>query len=269
LKDKTGLAAARNEAMKHVHTDYFFPLDADDYLMPDALKIAMANYPGTGFLYGSTLLFNDKQRTVYKARPYDICKLLEAVYWPNGCLQKTENFHAIGGWDESLILYEDWDYWLRSAKAGITGTSIEDVLYCYRQNPNGIIHTLHRNSAMTTRARNMIETRHEDLFSGVHPMSGCCGGRMAKKLALANKETTTKKSTPKPFGTTAPVIQPALQTGMTLLTYQGSGLARTFYGASGTAYRFSGTSRKTGYVANEDVAGLLQLKEHGTALFSK
>lgn len=256
-----GLAATRNHAMKFVETEYFFPLDADDYLMPNALEIALSNYQGKGYLYGSTLLFNDKQRTVYKVRPFDICKLLEAVYWPNGCLQKTENYHKVGGWDESLILYEDWDYWLRSAKAGITGHYIDDVLYCYRQNPNGIISTLKRNPDMVSRAKQMIVTRHEDLFSGVHPMSSCCGGRNMAKAKAISKANIVPAS--------VPVIPPILAVGMLLLTYQGGGLARTFYGVSGTTYRFSSTSRKLGYVAEEDVAGLLAMKENGKFLFSK
>lgn len=261
---KKGLAAARNAAMKLVQTEFFFPLDADDYLMPDALKFAMNSYPGDGFLYGSTIIFNEKQRTTYKAHPYDICKLLDAVYWPNGCLQKTENYHAIHGWDESLVLYEDWDYWLRSAEAGITGHAIQEVLYCYRQNPNGIIQTLKRNPDMALRARQMIMTRHPDLFSGVHPMSSCCGGgknKMAKKVAESKKTVKSE--------VVRTAIAPAVASGLVLLTYLGGGLARSFYGASGTLYRFSSTSRKTGYVAEEDVPGLLAMKEHGKHIFSK
>jgi hypothetical protein len=254
LGTSTGLAAARNLALKHVKTDFFFPLDADDYLAENALQIAMDAYPGDGWLYGSTVIFNDKQRTTYKARPYDICKLLEAVYWPNGCLQKTENARKIGGWDESLILYEDWDYWLRSAKAGIIGHAIPDVLYYYRQNPNGIIQTLKCNPDMVKRAREAIETRHTDLFSGENPMA-CCG----------HKNTKTKMNTvPPPRNLTIPI--PAAN-GMVLLTFLGGGMARSFYGASGICYRFGGSRRKFGYVAEEDVPGLMAMKENGKYLF--
>ena len=254
LGTSTGLAAARNLALKHVKTDFFFPLDADDYLAPDALQIAMDAYPGDGFLYGSTVLFDDKQRTTYKARPYDICKLLEAVYWPNGCLQKTENARKVGGWDESLILYEDWDYWLRSAKAGIIGHHIPDVLYYYRQNPNGIIQTLKRSPDMVKRAREIIKTRHADLFSGENPMA-CCG----------NKDVTPKANA-RPQARTTSIPAPAAE-GMVLLTFLGSGMARSFYGASGICYRFGGSRRKFGYVAEEDVPGLLAMKEDGEYLF--
>jgi glycosyltransferase involved in cell wall biosynthesis len=257
--DKKGLAAARNWAMKFVLTDFFFPLDADDYLMPDALSIAMTKYPGNGFLYGSTILFDDKQRTTYQARPWDICKLLEAVYWPNGCLQREEDWVKLKGWDETLPLYEDWDYWLRSAKAGIIGHHIPDVLYAYRQNPNGIIQTLKRNPDMSKRAREMIETRHNDLFSGVHPMCSGCGGNKRKKLA---------GNTPAPAPRNIPVPAP-LANGLVLLIYIGVGLESSYYGSiTGTCYRFGVKRRKFGYVAAEDVAGLLKMKEGGKYCFT-
>ena len=256
-EDKHGLAAARNFAMKFVDTEFFFPLDADDYLAENALQIALDAYPGDGFLYGSTVLFNDKQRTTYQARPYDICKLLEAVYWPNGCLQKTENCHAIGGWDESLILYEDWDYWLRSAKAGIIGHDIADVLYCYRQNPNGIIHTLRKNQDMMIRARGIIQEKHQDLFSGDDPMCSGCGKK--------NKKTNTPEA---PIAARNLTIPAPLANGMILLTFIGSGLPRSFYGVSGTCYRFGEKRHKFGYVAQEDVPGLLKMKEAGKYIFT-
>ena len=252
-----GLAAARNYAMRFVDTEFFFPLDADDYLPEDALQIAMDKYPGDGFLYGSTVLFNDKQRSTYLARPYDICKLLEAVYWPNGCLQKTENCHAVNGWDESLILYEDWDYWLRSAKAGIIGHDIPDVLYNYRQNPNGIILTLRKNQDMQIRARDIIKTKHQDLFDGDDPMCAGCGKK--------NKKTNTPDT--KPVNRNIPIPTP-LSNGMVLLTYTGSGVESSYYGTSGTCYRFGAKRHKFGYVAQEDVPGLLKLKEAGRYCFT-
>lgn len=95
-------------------------------------------------------------------------------------------------------------------------------------------------------------------------MAGCCGGKMARK---ATASTSTTKVVAKK--TTTASIPAPLQKGMVLLTYLGSGLTRSFYGPSGTMYRFSSTSRKTGYVAEEDVAALLRMKENGQPLFSR
>lgn len=253
---KTGLAAARNLAMAHVKTEFFFPVDADDYLAPDALQIALDNYPGDGFLYGSTILFDDRKRSTYLARKYDIVKLCEAVYWPNGCLQKTANWKAVGGWDETLNLYEDWDYWIRSYKAGIVGHAIRDVLYCYRQNPLGIIQTLRRSPDMAARARGIIESRHLDLY-GDDKM--CCGHK-----------TIQSKTTPAAPAADKSITKLSSSTGMVLLTFIGTGMTRSFYGKStGVCYRFSDSKRRFGYVAQEDVPGFLAMREGGKRLFAQ
>lgn len=264
LIDRTGLAAARNLAMKEVNTEFFFPLDADDYLELGALETAMGKYPGDGFVYGATRLFNDKQSSIYKARPYDICKLLEAVYWPNGCLQKTENWKAVEGWDETLAIYEDWDYWLRSFRLGIIGHPIDDLLYHYRQNPNGIILTLKKNADMTSKARGIIENKHKDLFTGENPMCSGCGNK--NKPQKAKKNTTTVVPT---SPETLAMIHEKVSAGMVLLIYTGKNMTRSYYGrVSGTLYRFGKGKNKYGYVAEDDIAYFLSLREGNTRIFT-
>jgi len=247
LEKRQGLAAARNEAMRHVETKFFFPLDADDYLAPNAIQIAMDKYPGHGFLYGSTILFNDTQRTTYLAREYDYSRLMQAVYFPNGCLQLKSNWEKIGGWDETLTTFEDWDYWLRSGKVGICGTAIEDVLYCYRRNPNGIIETLKRNRVMAEHGKRIIQQRHEDVYSGDYPMA-CCGKRGKPLTRLVEVKTPE------------PELHLPVE-GMTLLLYIGTaGAELSFYGASGTRYRFGGKTKR-GYVINSDVQKFISLRD--------
>jgi hypothetical protein len=253
---RKGLAAARNYSMESVKTEFFFPLDADDYLAANAIDIALGAYPGDGFLYGSTILFDDKQRSTYLAREYDFSRLMQAVYWPNGCLQRTENWKRLGGWDETLTLYEDWDYWLRSGKVGICGHSIPDVLYCYRRNPQGMIETIKRNPAMATNARRIIEERHADIYArGEFPM-GCCGKRTRPTISPVPATPQVQSNVPLPAAE-----------GMTVLRYVGGSLSvRTYYGESGMRYRFGGKQVR-GYVANPDVRGLLAMTDHGRAEF--
>jgi hypothetical protein len=108
---------------------------------------------------------------------------------------------------------------------------------------------------MVKRAREIIKTRHADLFSGENPMA-CCG----------HKNTKTKANTIPP-ARDLPIPAPAAD-GMVLLTFLGSGLTRSFYGVSGICYRFGGSRRKFGYVAEEDISGLLAMKEGGEYLFT-
>jgi glycosyltransferase involved in cell wall biosynthesis len=262
LSDKTGLAAARNRAMYYVKTEFFFPLDADDYLEPGALETVLEKYPGDGFVYGATHLFDDRRSSTYLARPYDICKLLDAVYWPNGCLQKKENWEKISGWDETLPLYEDWDYWIRSFKAGIYGHSIPDLLYHYRQNPIGIISTLKRTPEMVTKARGIIQNKHLDLFSGESPMCNC-GKKKVDLFAHISKKTRTISSE------NEETIHIKASEGLVMITYVGSNMTQSYYGlVTGTCYRFGVGKNKYGYVAETDVTGFLSLVENKKHLFT-
>jgi glycosyltransferase involved in cell wall biosynthesis len=168
----TGLAANRNYLMSQVTTKYFFPLDADDLLPPEALKTALEAYTGDGFLYGSTILFDETSQTLFAAQPFDFAKLLTQVYWPSGALQLTENWAKVK-WDETLPAYEDWDYWIRSALLGICGHAVSSVLYWYRRNPNGIISRLNADPSAKQKARDRIRAKHSKLYSGESIM--CCG----------------------------------------------------------------------------------------------
>jgi hypothetical protein len=55
---------------------------------------------------------------------------------------------------------------------------------------------------------------------------------------------------------------------MVMLVYKGGGLTRSFYGVSGTCYRFGGKARQFGWVKEEDVAGLLGKREGGKFVFT-
>ena len=85
-------------------------------------------------------------------------------------------------------------------------------------------------------------------------------------MACCGNKDVTPKANARPQARAASIPAPAAE-GMVLLTFLGSGMARSFYGASGICYRFGGSRRKFGYVAEEDVPGLLAMKEDGEYLF--
>ena len=251
LKNKTGLAAARNAGVELSNTRHFFPLDADDWLADHAIDLVMAESAKTkfeGFTYGSTVLWRGDIEITYKAHPYDFAELMQHVYWPNGCLQLKSNWEKIGGWDETLQAYEDWDYWLRSGEAGICGTHIPDVLYYYRNNPNGITATLRGDTRKAEAARQAVHLRHESIYKGAFPM-GCCGSH--RVINPTPGELLARKSA-------VPLVGAA---GFVLIQYTGNNAAKVpYYGSvTRTRYVFSSGSRLS-YVDARDVPGLLDTR---------
>jgi glycosyltransferase involved in cell wall biosynthesis len=255
-----GLSAARNAGIRYSDTEFFFPLDCNDWLPEDALEILLKKYPGQGFVYGSTMLFRNERgegdQHLYEAQPYDFQEVMKMVYFPNGALQRKADWETVGGYREDLPFLEDWDYWLTAGERGICGTAIPETTYWYRQHA-GIVVT-HKHSPQWEEVKRRIQALHRDIYKGRYPEM-CCG----------NKENRV------PF--VAPV-QAALAPGadgMQLIEYVGGNAGTmTFYGPiTGTRYKAGGVILKL-YVDVRDAItgskkqpGFLEMQDHGNAIF--
>jgi hypothetical protein len=256
----TGLAANRNYLVAQVKTKFFFPLDADDLLPPEALKIALDAYPGDGFLYGSTIMFDKDGHTLFPAQPYDFSKLLTQVYWPSGALQLTENWAKVK-WDETLSAYEDWDYWIRSGEAGICGHALSSVLYWYRRNPQGIISKLNSDPSVKQKAVDRIREKHSKLYQGGIQM--CCG-RDGISVSLNQQSQQALAGLPG-------------AEGFVTIEYQGgnSGDMSWFGTVTGTRYVAGGITRLVSVDVRDALTGaskkpgLLELVEYGKYIFKE
>lgn len=133
---KTGVAHARNLGIGASTAPFIVPLDADDYLQPDALAMMLAvQQEAGGYVYSAWIEDFGAETKVYQPKDYDP-KLLLA----QGCLHAVTALYAksdillVGGFDESLSHWEDWDLQLGLAKHGVCGTKINQPLFTYRKN---------------------------------------------------------------------------------------------------------------------------------------
>lgn len=259
-----GLSKARNAGIAASETLYFFPLDANDWLPPNALEIALKKMPDKGFLYGSTMLFTGERGSgdqhLYDAKPYNFQEVMKMVYFPNGSLQCKADWESIGGYRESLPYLEDWDYWMTAGEKGICGTAIQDTLYWYRQH-GGIVGTnKHTQEWEDTKA--LIQSYHSDIYKGVYPPM-CCGNKV--------KAPATPYSPPAPES-----LMPGVD-GMLIIEYLGGNVGKMpYYGAvTGTRYSVSGVHRKfyidirDAVTGSQKAPGFLEIVDHGVPQFQK
>ena len=258
-----GLSAARNEGIRYSDTEFFFPLDANDWLPPNAIEVCYRKRPEKGFLYGATMLFSgtrgiDDQHH-YVAKPYDFNEVMKMVYFPNGALQRKADWEVIGGYREDLPFLEDWDYWLTAGEKGVCGTAIQDTIYWYRQH-QGIVGS-NKHTPEWERVKQLIQSYHSEIYKGVYPPM-CCG----------NKATPIQAYNPPQFSTLTPGDD-----GMLLVEYLGSNVGKTpWYGVvTGARYVVSGMNRKiyidvrdsmTGQRSNP---GFLEMVDHGSPIFKQ
>jgi glycosyltransferase involved in cell wall biosynthesis len=125
-QENRGLPAARNTGILRSSGEYLTFLDSDDLFVADKLETllnAMQRDPELGFVAGQAVLIDENALPLGKVfdtplpenpahlllwNPLHVCSVLLRRDWQQ----------KVGLFDESLQAYEDWDMWLRLARAG-------------------------------------------------------------------------------------------------------------------------------------------------------
>lgn len=195
IKQVTGprknVAAARNAGVEIATAPLVFFLDADDYILPDALARMLAVYAtGTaGYVYsGWWFVFGDKKPEGRQALPYDRSWWLreDSLAGPHSVsvLMAKADVLRIGGFDEGVPSgFEDREFFARCAMHGVCGSGVPDPLLAYRWDTG-----TQRQSAKARLAETdaLMQQRYGPYVRGEKSMGGCCTGS-GDAVALAQE----------------------------------------------------------------------------------
>ncbi|MDX2042634.1 MAG: glycosyltransferase [Acidobacteriota bacterium] len=153
-KTNGGPASARNLAIRHASGKYIAFLDADDLWMPEKLAEQVAfleSQPEVGMTFSEALMFIEPFEEVGGEKQIrgkigftgetSFCHLLLGDHIPNSTvLMRRECVDKIGWLNESraLVAVEDYEYWLRLAKA-FPIRAISKPLAYYRVHANNLM----------------------------------------------------------------------------------------------------------------------------------
>lgn len=139
-----GLAAARNTGIRQAHGECVCFLDGDDILLPDKIEKQvryLRNNPGIDLVYSDYYIGDNRlDLTGLTAVRMPGGSLLDAYAVKNWFgvmvpLVRRSLIQAVGEFDETLRASEDWDYWIRCAKAGAFGY-LPGPVAIYRTHPS-------------------------------------------------------------------------------------------------------------------------------------
>ena len=248
-----GPAAARNYGVGHTSAPLLIFLDADDYLQPMALETLIDQHDELGgIVYGQWWDDKGDEVTLFDPIEFDPSSLIA-----KGCLHAVtalyprSAFNSVGGFDEELSHWEDWDLQIACAAAGICSSKVALPIFTYRKTTGA---RREANAAQFERGKAAILSKWERFWNGQEDiMAGCSG------CPGARGTTFTPRRQPL---TTAP------SEGMEAIEYTGTKMGTMTYRppGSGVTYSFAAGANARRFVYTEHVEWFLSKGEFKRAV---
>ena len=178
-----GPGPARMAGMRATRAEYALPLDADDRLLPGALRILrdeLDRNPAAVAAWGSARHFGGLDFVQRSLPTLDPWQLSYQNHLPLSALYRRDAVLAAGG---GLLDggYEDWDLWMALAEAGHEGVGVQVVTGEYRVEPG---RRLSRSSRRHAERCAALRERHPQLYGERRRHRRASPAPVALKVAL-------------------------------------------------------------------------------------
>ncbi len=161
-----GVAAGRNTAITHATGKYLFFMDLDDLIDSTYIEkcvLFLETHPEFSFVNSYSVGFQTQE--YWWNHGFDQpARFLEQNWVTGRLLYRKSDFDSLGGFDEDLRFYEDWERWLKAITNHQKGWTIPEYLDCYRRLDSGLLETSRKNTPEEKRVTNLIQSRYQSFF---------------------------------------------------------------------------------------------------------
>ena len=168
-----GPSIARNAGIDSSKAQFIFPLDADDFILPDALRQLRKENDGEIITYGDCIVLRNNGEALQTGLPrYDFKTLLEKDIIPQSALFPRWAWYVSDGY-KKMDGYEDWEFWISLGESGCAGRKLDIVTHVYRESASSGRHLDASN--VSAALREEIRDIHKASYG--RPVVGCCAKR--------------------------------------------------------------------------------------------
>lgn len=169
--DNGGVARARNKGIEVSKGEYICCLDADDILAPEYIEKCVDIFEKARRFDKLAVVSTWVQRfgsenTIWKTGSSNPEDLLLSNHLHCASLFNRDAFDKVGGYDENLKGYEDWELWISFFANGYSMHIIEEPIFKYRVRPNSKVGKSNRKRIEILE---YIISKHSDLYSDLCP----------------------------------------------------------------------------------------------------
>ncbi|MDD4697855.1 MAG: glycosyltransferase family A protein [Fermentimonas sp.] len=162
-QSNAGASAARNHAISKAKGFYILPLDSDNYISPDyveeAVKVLEAE-PDVKLVSCEAKYIGEKSGR-WKFKPFSLNLLCRKNLIDNCAMYRKADWEKVGGYCESILGREDWDFWLSLFETGGEFVRLPIVGLYYRVRSNSKrVQTRHLHKTLI----DTLNARHKPLF---------------------------------------------------------------------------------------------------------
>lgn len=166
-KENGGLSSARNAGIEIAIGTYILPLDADDKIGRDYLKLAATAFEHKADLklvYCNAEKF-DLVNELWHLKPFSLSEIATENMIFCSAMFKKKDWQLCGGYDETLIYgLEDWEFWITLLKNGGEVEKLDEVCFYYRIKDNSMMLNLNSNKENNEKQLAYISIKHADFF---------------------------------------------------------------------------------------------------------